>query len=153
MQPTDAFNALSTSEKLTLALYKFITGQRGIKRTVVLELKQNIELIRLYAETEGDPKDLIHHLSDQAFRSALQQGFNFNSLQRGQITEKSTQNTPQLIKYHGWDTQKMFENIYEKVVTLKHATKIKQHKKPIRLGIRLQNLFKLMRLLAIHIGD
>lgn len=153
MQPTDAFAAISTSEKIASSLYKWISGNRGLKRTVVLELKENIELIRLYIKSGADPKEIIPELSDTAFRSALVQGFNFNALKRSKISSKSTLGLPQLNKYHGWETQEVFENIYQKVSTLKKAARLKKTKKPIRLGIRLQNLFRMMVMLAIHIGN
>ena len=144
---------LAQVKKIASSLYKWITGNRGLKRTVVLELKENIELIRLYIKSGADPKEIIPELSDTAFRSALVQGFNFNALKRSKISSNSTLGLPQLRKYHGWETQEVFENIYQKISTLKKAAKLKKTKKPIRLGVRLQNLFKMMVMLAIHIGN
>ena len=152
MQPTDAFAAISTSEKIASSLYKWITGNRGLKRTVALELKENIELIRLYVESGADPKEIIPKINNTAFRKTLAAGFNFNALKRSKVSTRSTKGVPQLIKYHGWDTQKVFENVYQKVTTLKQAAELKKTKKPIRLGVRLNNLFRMMVMLAIHIG-
>jgi len=149
----DAISGISTSEKVVSSFYKWITGQRGLKRTVAIELKENIELIRLYADSGADPKELIPKLSDSAFRNALTEGFNFNSLKKTKIDARSTRNIPQLQKYNGWDTQRVFENVYQKVATIKHAAEIKKSKKPVRIGVRLQNIFNLMVMLAIHIGD
>ena len=71
MQPKDAFTAISTTEKVASSLYKWITGNRGLKRTVAIELQENIELIRLYVESGADPKELVPQLNDVAFRHDL----------------------------------------------------------------------------------
>ena len=153
MLPKDAFAAISTAEKVASSLYKWITGNRGLKRTVAIELKENIERIRLYVESDTDPKELIPKLKEKAFRNALAEGFNFNSLKRSKIGPRSTKDVPQLQNYHGWDTQHVFENVYLKVATLKDAAAITKNKKPVRIGVRLNNVFKLMVVLATHIGN
>jgi len=152
MQAKEAFAALGAAEKIAAALYKWITGNRGTKRTLVMELQENIELIRLYVESDSDPKKLIPKIHEAVFRKALADGFNFNSLQRSAIATRSTQDLPQLRKYHGWETQRVFENVYQKVATLKHAVTITDSKKPVLIGVRLNNVFMLMVMLATHIG-
>ena len=153
MQPKDAFAAVGTTENVASSLYKWIAGNRGLKRTVAMELQENIELIRLYAESGADPKELVPKIKEDAFRHALAEGLNFNSLKRSKISQRSTKNKPQLKKYHGWETQRVFENAYQKVTTLRQAISITNPKKPVRIGVRLNNIFKLMIMLAIHIGE
>jgi len=152
MQPKDAFATAGTAEKVAASLYSWIAGNRGLKRTVAMELQENIELIRLYITSGADPKELIPKLKQDAFRHALAKGLNFNSLKRSKIGQRSTKNKPSLKKYHGWDTQRAFENAYQKVDTLKHAISITNSKEPVRIGVRLNNVFALMIMLAIHIG-
>ena len=153
MQPKDVFTAISTTEKVAASLYKWITGNRGLKRTVAIELKENIALVRLYVASGTDPRELIPKIKEDAFRNALTQGFNFNTLKRSKISAASTGNIPQLRAYHGWSTQTLFENVYAKIATLKHAATLHNNHKPVRLGVRLINVFKLMVVLAHHIGD
>lgn len=153
MQPKDVFTAISTTEKVAASLYKWITGNRGLKRTVAIELKENIALVRLYVASGTDPRELIPKLKEDAFRSALTQGFNFNTLKRSKLSAASTGDIPQLRAYHGWSTQTLFENVYAKIATLKHAATLHNNRKPVRLGVRLINVFKLMVVLAHHIGD
>ena len=149
----DVIPGIGTTEKVASSLYKWITGNRGFKRTVAIELKENIELIRVYVESGADPKELIPKLGDSAFRNALSEGFNFNSLNKSKIGTKSKNHIPQLQKYSGWETQRVFESVYQKVATIKHAAEIKSSKKAVRIGARLQNIFNLMVMLAIHIGN
>ena len=55
MQPQDIFTTLSTTERVAASLYRWITGNRGLKRTVAIELKENIELVRLYVTSGTEP--------------------------------------------------------------------------------------------------
>lgn len=59
----------------------------------------------------------------------------------------------QLERYHGWDMHKMFENIYAKISVIKAVINIKDNKQPLRLGMRLRNIFKLLVMLSNHIGQ
>jgi hypothetical protein len=151
--PKDVFTAISTTERVAASLYKWITGNRGFKRTVAIELQENIELVRLYVTSGAEPRELISKLKEDAFRNALAQGFNFNTLKRSKISAASTRNIPQLRSYHGWSTQKLFESVYTKIATLKHAATLPNGQKPVRIGVRLINVFKLMVVLAHHIGE
>lgn len=153
MEVKDAFVAMSTAEKVSHSLYKWIAGNRGFKRTLAVELQENIELIRLYVETESGYLQLIPQLKDSAFRHALTEGFNFNALKRTKVDAESTKGVKQLERYHGWDTQRVFENIYTKISAIKAAISIKDNKKPLRLGVRLHNIFKLLVMLSNHIGQ
>ena len=56
---------------------------------------------RLYVTSGAEPRELIPKLKEDAFRKALAQGFNFNSLKRSKISATSTRNIPQLKSYHG----------------------------------------------------
>jgi hypothetical protein len=151
--PKDMFTAISTTERVAASLYKWITGNRGLKRTVAIELQENIELVRLYVASGINPRDLIPKLKEDAFRNALAQGFNFKTLKRSKISATSTRDIPQLRTYHGWSTQKLFESVYTKIATLKHAATLPNSQKPARIGVRLINVFKLMVVLAHHIGE
>lgn len=153
MPPKDVFTAISTTERVAASLYKWITGNRGFKRTVAIELQENIELVRLYVASGAEPRVLIPKLKEDAFRNALAQGFNFNTLKRSKISATSTRNIPQLRSYHGWSTQRLFESVYTKIATLKHAATLPNSQKPVRIGVRLINVFKLMVVLAHHIGE
>jgi hypothetical protein len=148
----ETVSAVNTTEKVASALFKWITGNRGLKATVSMELKENIELIRLYIDTGADAKELAINLKEESYRHALKEGFNFNSLNKLPIAKGTVTNSAQLDKYSGWSTEKLFENIYSKIATVKKATEITNRKKSLRLGVRLTNIFKLMVLLANHIG-
>ncbi|MDC5842030.1 hypothetical protein OPW33_22145 [Vibrio europaeus] len=153
MQAKEAFEAASSAEKVASSLYKWIAGNRGLKRTVAVELQENIELIRLYVETSSGYEQLIPQIKESAYRNALQQGFNFNSLNRSKIDAASTKGIKQLERYHGWETQQVIESIYAKISAIKAAIKIKDNAKPLRLGVRLHNIFKLLVMLSNHIGQ
>ncbi|MCG9576585.1 hypothetical protein L1D14_10090 [Vibrio tubiashii] len=47
----------------------------------------------------------------------------------------------------------MIESIYAKISAIKAAISIKDNAKPLRLGVRLHNIFKLLVMLSNHIGQ
>lgn len=63
MEVKDAFIAMSAAEKISHSLYKWIAGNRGRERSVAVEIQENIELIRLYVETQSEYLQLIPQLN------------------------------------------------------------------------------------------
>jgi len=153
MKVSEISKTVGTVERIASSLQKWIKSSRITKRTVAVELKENIELIRLYVESGADIKKLVPELKDTAYRKALSEGFDFNSFNKDSFDQRTTQKIKQLARYHDWNTQKVFENVYEKIVTLKKSLLISNPKKKVNINLRVKNLFKLMVILAIHIGN
>lgn len=149
--PKDVLNGLSVAEKIGAGIYGHIRTNRAQARSVAIELRQNIELISLYAQAGSAARDVIPRLSNSALGTAITAGFNFSSLKRGKIGKKSTGGKAQLEPYIGWSTQKAFERLYTRITTLKHAAEIEKPGSRIRLDVRLTNLFRYMIVLARHI--
>lgn len=151
--PKDLLSGLKVAEKIGSGLYGHIKTNRAHARSVAIELRQNIELIGLYAQAGSDAADVVPRLSNSALGTAITAGFNFASLKRAKIGNKSTRGRPQLDRYVGWSTQKGFERLYTRIATLKHAAEIDRRKQNsrIRVDVRLTNLFRYMIMLARHI--
>lgn len=149
--PKDVLKGLSVAEKIGSGIYGHIRTNRAHARSVAIELRQNIELIGLYAQAGSAARDVIPRLSNSALGTAITAGFSFSSLKRGRIGKKSTAGRPQLESYVGWSTQKAFERLYTRIATLKHAAEIEKRGSRIRLDVRLNNLFRYMIMLARHI--
>ncbi len=149
--PKDVLKGLSVAEKIGSGIYGHIRTNRAHARSVAIELRQNIELIGLYAQAGSSASDVIPRLSNSALGTAITAGFSFSSLRRGKIAAKSTAGKPQLAPYVGWSTQKAFERLYTRIATLKHAAEIDKRGSRLRLNVRLNNLFRYMIMLARHI--
>lgn len=150
--PKDVLKGLAVAEKIGSGIYGHIRTNRAHARSVAIELRQNIELIGLYAQAGSDAADVVPRLSNSALGTAITAGFNFATLKRAKLGSKATGGRPQLEPYVGWSTQKCFERLYTKIATLKHAAELKDKSGNIRLGVRLTNLFRYMIMLARHIG-
>ena len=149
--PSDIAKGLNVAERIGTSVYGHIKVNRAHARTVAVELRENIELIKLYAKAGSTPVDIIPKLSNSALGAAITAGFSFVSLRRSKIGRKSIGNKQQLNKYVGWSTQKSFERLYSKISVIKHAAMLPDTNGKIRLGARLNNLFRFMIMLARHI--
>lgn len=151
--PTDLIKGLNVAERIGSSVYDHIKENRAYAQTVAVELRQNIELIELYQQAGVKPKDIIPQLSNAALLAALNAGFNFASLKRSKIGPKSTRKIPQLEKYIGWTTQKSFKRLCTRISTLKEIQKLpKKNRDKLRPGARLNNLFRFLIMLGLHIG-
>ncbi len=149
--PTDIAKGLSVAEQIGTSIYGHIKVNRAHARTVAVELRENIELIKLYNKAGATPADVIPNLSNSALGAAITAGFGFSSLKRSKIGRKSTGGKPLLNNYVGWTTQKSFERLYAKITLIKRAALLPNTNGKIRLGARLNNLFRYMIMLARHI--
>ena len=145
------FKGLNTAEKVARALYGLIKSSKGSRRTVLLELKENINLILLYTN-DGAPIDrVIKKLATKQYRAALASGFNFNSLKRSMITASTIDGVDWYRPYIGWTTEQLFEQITLKISELQNIVDIDTDNRKLRKGVRLKNILKLMLLLLRHI--
>ena len=145
------FKGLSTAASVAKFIHSLIKSTRGTKRTLLIELKQNIQLIYLHFES-GTPIDrVIAKLDSSYYKKAVESNFNFNSLQKAKLKEKLINNVPQYKHYVGWTTEQLFTNIYLKIHTLQIIVEIDAKNEKLRKNVRLINILKLMLLLLKHI--
>ena len=145
------FHGLNTTEKVASTLYSLIKGTKGNKRSVLLELKENINLVLLYTDTGAPIDKVIRKLSTSQYRRALAAGFNFNSLKRGKVSAKMIAGLDWYRPYIGWTTEQLFEHITLKISELQNIIDLDTDNKKFRKSIRLKNILKLMLLLLRHI--
>lgn len=145
------FKGLSTAASVAKFIQSLIKSTRGTKRTLLLELQQNIQLIYLHFES-GSPIDrVIEKLGSSYYKRAVESNFNFNSLQKAKLKEELINNVPQYKSYVGWTTEQLFTNIYIKIHTLQTIVEIDAKNEKLRKNVRLINILKLMLLLLKHI--
>jgi hypothetical protein len=128
-----------------------VRGNRGIKRQVLLEMQQNLATIQLYLENDLPIDKVIADLSVEKLKNGFDSGFSFNSFKRENIAAEATAQIPFFEKYIGWTTEQLFENIYLKISELKQLVRLDPDNPNLRKSVRLINIFKLIKLLLIHI--
>ena len=143
---------ISIVDSVLETINAWVKGTKGWRRKLQLELLSNIELIFSYAKYDLPVDDVIANLQTRNMKSALESGFNFDSLKRGKITDDTAGDQPQYQQYVGWSTEKLFSNIYVKIQDLQTIVEMDPHNEKIRKGVRLVNILKLMLLLMKHIN-
>lgn len=149
--PTTIFKGIDTTTSVVKALRSLLKGSRGIRRALLLELQNNIQLVLLYREGQVPIDKLIRKLDVSHCKAALQSDFNFASLKRGRVSEALTQGVAQFRPYIGWTTEQLFSNIYLKITELQNIVDIDSEGKQFRKGVRLLNVLKVMLLLLKHL--
>jgi hypothetical protein len=143
---------ISIVDSVLATINAWVKGTKGWKRKLQLELQSNIELIFSYVRYDLPVDDVIANLRTAHMKAALESGFNFNSLKKGQVIEGVTGKQPQYQQYVGWTAERLFSNIFVKMQDLQTIVKMDPQNKRIRKGVRLINLLKLMLLLMKHIN-
>lgn len=123
-------------------------AQRSSKNSLLQEFRRNLAFLREGLAGQVAPEVLIEGLEDHQFRKALESGFRFDSLQRRRLSRVTCAGVPAFERYHGWSSERLICKVYERVAILQ---KLRQGQSGIDLGLRLQNLFKLMMLVTAHL--
>ncbi|MBI1424951.1 MAG: hypothetical protein GC149_16000 [Gammaproteobacteria bacterium] len=122
-----------------------------MKRSLLLELQKNFNLVHLFLDNESKVTSVINKLDVRAYEEAVRSEFDFKSIKRGKLSPRIIANIKQLQPYAGWTTEQLFENVYLKIHQLKNINEIDPGNEKYRIGIRLKNLHKMMLLLIKHV--
>jgi hypothetical protein len=144
---------ISTTASVLPTLNKLIKGTRGRKRALLLELRNDIQLIGLYTEGDSPIDKVIAKLEIKHMEAALESDFNFGSLKKGRLKQNTVGDVPQHQPYVGWTTEQLFSSIYLKIKQLQTIVEIDPDNERFRKSVRLINIRKLMILLLKHIAS
>jgi hypothetical protein len=142
----------NAAEAIELALNLMRTN-RGTKKRILLEMQENIATIQLYIENDLPIDKVVQDLAVEELKDALRNDFNLNSFNRNKISSESTAQIPFFERYTGWTTEELFNNIYMKILELQKIVRLDPDNPNIRKSVRLINIFKLIKLLLIHIDQ
>jgi hypothetical protein len=151
MDFTTAFQALTTTEKMAKSVNAILKNSKGHKRAVLRELKENLNLLLLARKNQLPSDKVISKLERKNYLAASDAGFNFKSIKRSSLKQKTTRDVPQFKKYIGWSTERLLENINLKIKQLQDIIDMQVVSKNLDLNTRLENLTRLMILLLQHI--
>jgi hypothetical protein len=146
-----AFQALTTTEKMAKSVNAILKNAKGHKRGVLRELKENLNLLLLARKNQLPSDKVISKLERKNYLAASDAGFNFKSIKRSSLRQKTTRDVPQFKKYIGWSTERLLENTNLKIKQLQDIIDMQLVSKNLDLDARLENLTRLMILLLQHI--
>ncbi len=153
MSASEPLSLLATAQQAINAMQARLASRRGTRHALAMELSQNLELLRLGLHLHARPCEVVNQLQDTAYRQAVTAGYRFKRLNRSKIGPKSTGNQPALRRYHGWSTERLLDNVYHKITQLKQLCALSDIDSRVNFEARLRNLFQLMAVLAIHLGN
>jgi hypothetical protein len=146
------FAGIGTASSALKTLGALAKSRKGIERSFLLELRQNISLIDEFQKKDLHADRLILQLESEKFFRLYESSYNFSRLQRSRVSADTTAGIAALKRYIGWDTERLVSNVYQKIIHLQKIVRIGYDPKRILIRRRLINLLSLLLLLSRHIG-
>ena len=131
-------------------LSKLVKSSKGTQRSLLLELKGNILLLKDYRVHHLPEDKIIEELTSSQLAKVLESNFDFKKLNRKSVSAGRTGDSFGK-RFENWPTEKLFENMFLKIGELKRLNRIGFQSTGIRMSVRLQNLLKLMILTVLHL--
>jgi hypothetical protein len=121
-----------------------------LKRQVIRELRNNLNIFHNAFLNEVSPDIMINMMSNEAIKDAIKNNFKFKKIKPGCI-EPYHVFEDRNKKYIGWDAEKLVDKIDEKIEELKNIQKMNGgsvEKVKNNISLMLSNLYYRMKLLA-----
>ena len=121
-----------------------------IKKQVIRELRNNLNIFHNAFLNEVSPDVMIEMLGNEAIKEAIKNNFKFKKLKVGTIEPYHVYDDRNK-KYIGWDCEKLVDKIDEKIEELKNIKKMNGNsveKVKNNITLMLSNLYYRMKLLA-----
>ena len=121
-----------------------------LKRQVIRELRDNLNIFSNAYKNSNPPDVMIDLLSNEAIKEAIKNNFKFKKIKAGTIEPYHVFDERNK-KYIGWDAEKLIDKIDEKIQELKIIKKMNGNsveKVKNNISLMLSNLYYRMKLLA-----
>jgi hypothetical protein len=121
-----------------------------LKKQVIRELRNNLNIFHNAFLNEVSPDVMIEMLGNEAIKEAIKNNFRFKKLKAGNIEPYHVFNDRNK-KYIGWDAEKLMDKIDEKIEELKNIKKMNGNsveKVKNNISLMLSNLYYRMKLMA-----
>ncbi len=147
------FAGIGTAASAAKALGSLAKSSRGLERSFILEIQQNIQLLEEFYRKDLHEDKTICELETDNFIKINESNFNFNKLQGKKITNRTIGKLKSLNRYKGWDTEQLIINVFRKIIHLQKLTRIGYDSSKINMKQRLKNILVLLVLLSRHIDS
>jgi hypothetical protein len=150
------FSGLKSAAETAKAFRELLRWRRGEVRTLLEEVKANLDYCWMVIEEDVDPPEIVPELATSEYDRLLQKGFDFNRISRWRRRHKRIQASEELeasdlAPFIGKETADLVENIYDKIKELKRRHKLPKGSPKIQWRRRVINLHKRMLLLMQHL--
>ncbi|MGL6268512.1 MAG: hypothetical protein ACRC2O_11340 [Chitinophagaceae bacterium] len=148
------WNWLSSTVSPLQSLIGFLQKQSKTndvqKKQVIMELRDNLNLFKEAYEKPITYDRLVELLSNDAYRNAVKENFNFKKVKSGNIKKQHIKDERNM-RYIDWTAEKLMDKIDEKIQALKNVKKLnsgKLEKDSQRVSLKISNLYFRMKLMA-----
>ena len=121
-----------------------------IKRQILRELRNNLNIFHNAYINEVDQDTMIDMLSNDAIKEGIKNNFKAKKLKGGNIEPYHIQDERNR-KYLGWDAERLMDKIDEKIEELKNIKKMNKNsveQAKNNISLMLSNLYYRMKLLG-----
>ena len=121
-----------------------------LKKQVIIELRDNLNLFKEAYEQTATYDNLIDLLSNDAYRNAVKENFAFKKVRNGKIERRHIKDERNN-RYLGWTAEKLLDKIDEKIQALKNLKKLNSgsvEKINSKVTLKISNLYFRMKLMA-----
>lgn len=142
--------AISPLEKLIAFLQQKSKTQDVIKKQIITELRDNLNVFKNGFINDIPLDNMIDLLSNSAIRQGVKENFNFKKLQHGEITihhVKEERNK----RYIGWTAAKLCDKIDEKIQEIKLLKQMNNgtvNNLKSKVSLKMSNLYFRLKLLG-----
>lgn len=143
-------STVSPLQQLIGFLHKESKTNDVLKKQLIMELRDNLNLFREAFENTVTYDSVIDLLSNEAYRKAVSENFNFKKIKPGTISRKDIKDERNN-RYEGWTAEKLMDKIDEKIQALKNIKKLNGgsvEKISSRVSLKMSNLYFRMKLMA-----
>lgn len=144
---------LSETGSAISALTGWWKKAKGDARSVIGELKDNMSYLDMVAEDGVGLGDVIEKISVDEYKRLAKEGFNFNVIKGGKISQQTLLEGTDLLSWNGKTTEELIESIYDKLIELKIRYPHVRQSKHYRWNARVNNIRKRIWLLFKHVGS
>lgn len=144
--------------ELAKRLQAVIQRNRGLERSLLLEIALNYKLLTVLTLSQSHPAlEVIPQLKTSAFTKYLGSDISLDKLQPRRVSKKSVKGFPEVFSYEGKSTEKLITSLYEKISLIQSCLEATQktprlrHK--VRLDVRLSYITKLHIVLLRHLEE
>lgn len=126
-----------------------------IKRQLIRELRDNLNIFQNAFLNNIKPDVMIEMLSNEAIKEAIKNNFKFKKLKSGTIQAFHARDDRNK-KYIGWNAERLIDKIDEKIEDLKNIRKMNNNSvenAKNNVSLMLSNLYYRMKLLADFIKN
>lgn len=118
------------------------------KQALAFEIQSNLTFLADALQDEIHQTKIINGLDRKVFDKAIKDGFNFNTIAKAKVTNKTIGGFTEFKKYVGKDTAYLVKNAYSKMSSL---TKLVSEPTDKDYSLKIKSLFRFFVLLATHI--